>query len=175
VLPPRDRTPPNVTIVSASSSGSEAAFEFTASEADSAFSCSLDAGPFEPCSSPRALSGLLPGGHTFAVHATDPAGNTGAAATHAWTVAQPLPDLVVSSLMGTGFVVTNVGTAPAGPFVVSVTSIGTFTIPGLAPGGSATRVWAACRNGPLTAVADRAAAVAQSNEDDNVRSVVSVC
>jgi len=117
----------------------------------------------------------MPGTHTFAVRATDAARNTGAPATHTWTIAQPLPDLVISSLAETGFTVTNVGTAPAGPFVVSVTLIGTFTFPGLAPGESATRVWSACRIGTLAAVADRGADVAESSEDNNSRSLVSDC
>jgi hypothetical protein len=175
VLPPPDTTAPTVEIVAASTRGSDASLAFTASEAGSAFSCSLDGGPFETCGSPRVYSGLAPGGHTFAVRATDPAGNTGPSATHSWTVAQPLPDLVVSALTETSFTVTNAGAAPAGAFVVSVTLIGTFTFAGLPPGQSATRTWSACRRGTLTAIADRGAAVAESNEDNNSRSLVSDC
>jgi hypothetical protein len=175
VLPPPDTSPPTATIVSASTGGSDATFEFASSEPGSAFTCSLDRGAFETCSSPRALNGLAPGGRMFAVRATDAAGNTGAAATHEWTVAQPLPDLVISSLTETGFTVTNAGAAPAGAFVVSVTLIGTFTFAGLAPGESAARVWSACRSGTLTAIADRGATVVESLEDNNSRSLVSDC
>ncbi|HLM35042.1 MAG TPA: sigma-70 family RNA polymerase sigma factor, partial [Gaiellaceae bacterium] len=81
VLPPPDTTAPTVAIV-ASTRGSAASFALTASESGSAFSCSLDGGAFETCGSPRVYSGLTPGGHTFAVRATDPAGNTGPSATH---------------------------------------------------------------------------------------------
>jgi hypothetical protein len=174
VLPPPDTTAPGVTITSASTER-DAAFEFTSSEAPSTFSCSLDRGGFEPCASPRSYSGLAPGAHTFAVRATDEAGNTGDPATHSWTVAQPLPDLVVSSLTETSFTVTNAGAAAAGPFVVSVTLIGTFTFAGLAPGESQIRTWSACRVGTLTAIADRGGSVAESSEDNNSRSLVSDC
>jgi subtilase family serine protease len=82
---------------------------------------------------------------------------------------------MISALTETSFTVTNAGTAPAGPFVVSVTLIGTFTFSGLAPGQSATRTWSVCRVGTLTAVADRGGAVAESNEENNTRSLASDC
>lgn len=170
-----DTTPPATSIVSASASGGDASFSFSSSEDGSAFQCALDGGAYEACASPRSYSGLGYGPHAFAVRATDPAGNTGPAATHEWAIAQPLPNLVVAQLTETGFTVSNVGTAPAGPFVVSVTLIGTFSFSGLAPGQSATRVWSACRIGTLTAVADRGRTVAEWDEDDNVRSLVSDC
>lgn len=182
VLPPPDTTAPTVSIVSAATPGSDAAFEFSASEPGSAFACSLDNAGFESCSSPRAYAGLVPGAHTFAVRATDPAGNTGDAATHSWTVAPPppppppaLPDLVVSALTKSGFVVTNTGPAAAGAFVVSVTLIGTFSVPGIAPGASASRTWSTCRVGTITAIADRGADVPESDESNNTRAVVSTC
>lgn len=175
VVPPPDVTPPTTAIVSASTSGSSASFQFTSSEPGSTFSCSLDGAAYETCTSPRAYSGLGPGDHAFAVRSTDPAGNTGTPATHTWTVVPPLPDLVITSLTKSGFTVTNAGTAPAGPFVVSVTLIGTFTFSGLAPGQSATRTWSICRTGTLTAIADRGRAVAESNEDNNSRSFASTC
>jgi RNA polymerase sigma factor (sigma-70 family) len=175
VVPPPDVTPPTTTIVSASVSGPSATFQFTSSETGSTFACSLDGAAYAGCTSPRAYSGLQPGDHAFAVRATDPAGNTGAPATHTWTIAPPLPDLVITSLTRSGFTVTNVGTASAGPFVVSVTLIGTFSIPGLAPGQSATRTWSICRAGTLTAIADRGRVVTESNEDNNSRSVASTC
>ena len=176
VLPPPDTTAPTTSIVSATTAGGDASFQFTASESGSAFSCSLDGGAFAACTSPHAYTGLAAGAHTFAVRATDAAGNTGAAATHAWTIAAPppppppLPDLIVSALSQSGFVVSNTGTAAAGPFVVSVTLIGTFTIPGLAAGQSVTRTWSICRVGTITAVADRGADVTESNERNNARS-----
>ena len=175
IEPPPDTTPPTTTIVSASPSGGDVRFEFTSSEPGSTFACSLDGVAYETCTSPRVYTGLGPGNHSFAVHATDPAGNTGAPATYAWTIAQPLPDLVISALGETSFTVTNQGNAAAGPFVVSVTLVGTFTFSGLAPGQSQTRVWSACRRGTITAIADRGRTVAESNEDNNSRSITSDC
>lgn len=170
-----DTTAPVATIASASMNGGDAAFSFVSSEDGSTFECALDSGPLEPCSSPRAYTGLGYGAHSFSVRATDAARNIGPPAAHSWTIVQPLPNLVISQLTETSFTVTNSGIAPAGPFVVSVTLIGTFTFPALAPGQSATRVWSACRIGTLTAVADRGLAVVESDEDDNARSLVSDC
>jgi RNA polymerase sigma factor (sigma-70 family) len=175
VAPPPDRMPPTTTIVSASPSGSDITFEFTSSERGSTFGCALDGAAYAHCTSPGAYSGLAPGDHSLAVRATDPAGNTGAPASYAWTIAKPLADLVVSALSETSFTVTNVGDAAAGPFVVSVTLIGTFSFSGLAAGQSQTRVWSACRVGTLRAIADRGHTVAESNEDNNTRSLVSDC
>ncbi len=172
IVPPPDTTAPTVTIVSTSIDGSSASFGFTASEAGSTFSCSLDGSGFETCTSPRSYSRLSSGSHTFAVRATDAAGNTSQPATHTWTIVPPQPDLVISALGRSSFTVTNTGTAAAGPFVVSVTFVGTFTFSGLAPGQSVTRTWSAlCPTGRvLTAVADRGQAVAESNEGNNARS-----
>jgi Ca2+-binding RTX toxin-like protein len=49
-------------------------FEFEASESAS-FRCKLDSGRFRACTSPKRIGGLDPGKHTFAVVATDVAGN----------------------------------------------------------------------------------------------------
>jgi CARDB len=174
-IPPPDTTPPAVTIDSASTNMGEASFSFSSSEAASTFQCALDGAAFEPCTSPKAYGALAYGSHSFAVHATDAAGNTGADANHAWTYAQPLADLGVSSLTETSFTVANSGAAPAGPFVVSVTLIGTFSFAGLAPGESATRVWSACRVGTLNAIVDRGGTVAESDETNNARTLVSDC
>lgn len=173
VVPP-DTTPPTVTLTSASTSGGDASFGFAASEPGVAFACSLDGGAFEPCASPKSYNGLAPGAHTFAVRATDGAGNTGGAAEHSWTIARPLPDLVITALSERSFTVSNLGSAPAGAFVVSVTLVGTFTFAGLAPGQSATRTWSPCRRGTITAIADRGGAVEESDES-NTRSIVSTC
>jgi hypothetical protein len=63
-----------------------ASFGFSNSEGGVSFGCQLDGGGFSTCSSPASYSGLPPGNHTFAVRATDPAGNTGNAAVLGWTI-----------------------------------------------------------------------------------------
>jgi hypothetical protein len=65
---------------------SSASFAFSDSEAGVSFGCQVDGGGFPACTSPASYSGLGPGSHTFAVRATDPAGNTGTAAVYGWTV-----------------------------------------------------------------------------------------
>jgi hypothetical protein len=68
-------------------SSTSASFAFSSDEALSTTECRLEAGGgFQPCSSPRAYSGLADGLHTFSVRATDRAGNTGPAATRSFTV-----------------------------------------------------------------------------------------
>jgi hypothetical protein len=71
-----DGAAPETTIGSRAVVGNRATFRFSASEADSTFSCSLDGGAFVPCSSPRTYSGLAPRSHRFQARATDQAGNT---------------------------------------------------------------------------------------------------
>jgi hypothetical protein len=61
-------------------------FKFVANEPDVTFHCRLDSAGFEPCVSPHWLGPLADGQHTFAIVATDPAGNVGPAATRAWTL-----------------------------------------------------------------------------------------
>jgi CSLREA domain-containing protein len=89
--PPSDTTPPETTIDSGPTgtvSSTSATITFSASESGSTFACSLDGAAFAACTSPRSLSGLSTGAHTFQVRATDPAGNTDATpATRSWTVA----------------------------------------------------------------------------------------
>jgi hypothetical protein len=50
-------------------------FEFTADE-KATFTCSVDGGSWSSCTSGVTVDGLSAGWHTFAVRATDSAGNT---------------------------------------------------------------------------------------------------
>ena len=169
-----DTTPPSVSITSASATGDGATFAFTASERGVTLACALDGGGFEPCAPPKTYSGLAPGAHTFQVRATDAAGNTGAPDGHSWRISEALPDLVVTALTETGFTVVNTGAAAAGPFVVSVTLVGSYTFAGLPAGAAVTRTWR-CQSGTLSVIADRGDTVAESDEANNRRSLVSRC
>lgn len=78
-LPPvKDKQAPTTTWIQTPpdpSSLRTATFAFTASESGVTFSCALDASDFHVCTSPQMLPPLPPGDHTFAVKATDTAGN----------------------------------------------------------------------------------------------------
>jgi hypothetical protein len=60
-------------------------FSFAASEA-STFRCKLDGAAFASCSSPKNYTLVNEGSHTFAVVATDLAGNVGNIASYPWTI-----------------------------------------------------------------------------------------
>ena len=91
------------------------------------------------------------------------------------------PDLVIS--MGAEppplsyfFTVKNQGTGAAKPFTVSVSGHGTFTIPGLAPGASATRTYkTTCQNVVDTAIADSLGEVAETDETNNNATLQDAC
>ncbi len=72
-----DRTPPDTTITGGPQGDSAmvdaAAYTFT-SEAGATFKCSLDGEPFAACTSPKTIS-VQAGEHSFAVRASDAAGN----------------------------------------------------------------------------------------------------
>ena len=89
-----DTAPPALT------GSTSASVTFHSTEAGSSFQCSLDAAAFAPCTSPASYSVLSDGSHSFAVKATDAAGNSDAtAATSAWvvdTVAPPAPSITSS-------------------------------------------------------------------------------
>jgi large repetitive protein len=76
-----DRTAPNTTILTKPgdpSSDVVPSFTFSSTEPGSTFECSVDGGAFASCTSPKNISGLSDNSHTFAVRATDAAGNTDA-------------------------------------------------------------------------------------------------
>jgi Ca2+-binding RTX toxin-like protein len=111
--PPDDTTPPETTIDSGPSDTitvDSATFEFSSSEPNSTFECSLDGGGFASCTSPKAYGGLSNGSHTFEVRATDAAGNSDATpASRTWTVDTTAP--VVCTITGTANAETISGTS----------------------------------------------------------------
>jgi uncharacterized protein (TIGR03382 family) len=73
-----DTSVPDTTIVSgppARTQERDAAFEFSATEPDATFECSLDEGPFTACPQTVTFTGLAEGPHTLRVRARDAAGN----------------------------------------------------------------------------------------------------
>jgi RNA polymerase sigma factor (sigma-70 family) len=173
---PPDTTPPTATITSGPTgtmSSTSATFAFVANEAPATFECSLDGAAFSSCVSPAAYVQLALGAHSFAVRAKDAAGNVGASATAKWTVA--LPDLVISRFGAFSITVTNAGTAASAVNVLTITLVGTFTVPALAPGASVTFNWSTCRTGTYTAIVDRTNLVAESNEKNNTAARTSTC
>jgi len=89
-----DRTPPDAVLDSTPAdptNSASAAFTFSASEAGSTFQCQLDGGGYSSCASPRNVSGLATGPHTFQVKATDPLGNAGSATAFTWTIDTTAP------------------------------------------------------------------------------------
>jgi len=85
-----DTTAPDAPVLSGAPSGTvndvTASVGFTG-EADATFSCKLDSGSYAACgSSPKSLTALSAGSHTFYVTQTDVAGNESIAASVTWTV-----------------------------------------------------------------------------------------
>jgi hypothetical protein len=77
-----DTVPPDTTITAGpqgTATSDSATFTFSSTQAPSNFECSLDSAPYDACTSPASYSGLANGPHTFAVRATDAAGNVDAA------------------------------------------------------------------------------------------------
>ena len=176
--PPPDTRAPGVRIDSApaaSTSETSASFSFSANEDGVTFRCSLDGGPEAACTSPASYGSLAVGSHTFAVRATDRAGNTSGAATHGWSVFELLPDLYVAAFVRNTITVANRGAATAGPSTLTITLVGTFAVPSLAPGAAATFSWSTCRVGVYSAIVDRTNAVRESDEANNTASRRNAC
>ena len=79
---------------------SSATFAFTANESGSSFACRLDGAAFGPCASPKSYTGLGDGQHTFAVRATDPAGNQGLPDTYQWRIDTTPPTTAITDKPG---------------------------------------------------------------------------
>ena len=83
-----DATAPALQVTAASTSGTTAAFTFTAGDA-AATTCSLDGGAWTPCRSPARYTGLAAGAHAFSVRAVDALGNASVTG-RAFTIQRPL-------------------------------------------------------------------------------------
>jgi RNA polymerase sigma factor (sigma-70 family) len=94
-----DLEPPTVDITEAATATTslQATFRFVANEEGSTYECRLDGGAFTACASPTSYGGLDQGDHTFAVRATDEAGNTGDPVSHGWHVDTVPPDTTIVS------------------------------------------------------------------------------
>ncbi|HEY8777811.1 MAG TPA: CARDB domain-containing protein [Gaiellaceae bacterium] len=89
------------------------------------------------------------------------------------TTPQARPDLTISSLTKDTVVVANIGNAAAGSFVVTVTTTAgasNFQVPGLTPGQSASLTFF-CRAGAVSALADSASQITESNETNNAAAI----
>jgi hypothetical protein len=75
-----------------------AQFRFKSNEMNVAFECSLDNGGYLPCASNDSFGPVGDGAHSFAVRATDRAGNADASpAIYAWSVDTSTPDTQILS------------------------------------------------------------------------------
>lgn len=80
-------------------SSSTASFTFAATDAGTVngYQCKVDSASYAACTSPKTISGLSVGAHTFYVTATDIAGNTSSAQTVNWTIDKTGPTTTISS------------------------------------------------------------------------------
>lgn len=96
-----DTTPPAAPVITsfpaALSNSPNASFEFSNSEAGTSLECSLDAGVFTACTSPKIYQGLGDGNHMFSVRTVDAAGNRSTEKTFGWTVDTIAPDTTIVS------------------------------------------------------------------------------
>ncbi|MEI7560648.1 MAG: hypothetical protein WCJ63_08650, partial [Actinomycetes bacterium] len=83
-------TPPAIT------NSRTASFTFNG-ESGATFICSVDGSSYSACVSPKSLSGLSSGAHSFAVKQTDVGGDASAAATASWNVDLNAPEAPVLS------------------------------------------------------------------------------
>src|SRR5262249_35337845 len=80
---------PDTTITSspaAPTTTTRATFTFTSTPSGATFQCSLDSAAFSTCTSPRNLTGLALGSHTFQVRAANANGTDPTPASFTWTI-----------------------------------------------------------------------------------------
>ncbi|MDA0182327.1 plastocyanin/azurin family copper-binding protein [Solirubrobacter phytolaccae] len=96
-----DTTAPDTTIndgPSGTVNTTSPSFQFSGTEVGVTFECRLDTGAYEVCSSPRALTGLSDGAHTFSVRAKDAVGNLDPSpASRMFTVDTAAPNTIIDS------------------------------------------------------------------------------
>ena len=96
-----DTTPPNTGLTDRPDdlmASSDAAFSFISTETGSTFQCRLDGGAWTACASPQRYSGLSDGAHTFAVFASDAAGNADPTpANDAWRIDSAGPTTTITA------------------------------------------------------------------------------
>ena len=82
----------------ATTNSTSASFTFTANPATGAtFQCSLDGAAYATCTSPRSLTGLAAGTHTFQVRAVSANGTDPTPASHTWLITTTPPDTTLTS------------------------------------------------------------------------------
>jgi hypothetical protein len=99
-----DKTAPDTSIDSQPSDPSNtSAAVFTFSGTDTggsgvaSFACDVDSGGYNACTSPKSLTSLGDGSHTFSVKAIDNAGNTDASpASYTWTIDTSAPTITIN-------------------------------------------------------------------------------
>ena len=88
-----DTVAPDVNIKSGpkkKTTSKRATFTFIADESPVTYTCTLDKGAAEPCTSPKSYRKLKVGLHRFTVHATDGAGNQSVGSDYAWRIKKEL-------------------------------------------------------------------------------------
>jgi len=150
--------PADRTLQATSTKGATVVYSASASD-------SVD-GPLTPTCAPASGTLFSVGSTTVTCTARDAHGNERSGSFTITVTPFPQPDLVVSSVSGTSFTITNRGNAAAGLFRVTVQGVGTFTIRGLAAGASVTRT-VTCASIQRTITVDSQNQVAESNETNN--------
>lgn len=132
-----------VTTVSGGPTGvvttTEASFELACAAPPCGLSCSVDGAGFEPCTSPKTLTGLIDGPHSFAARSSDLAGNVEAVpVVRTWIVDTSPPETELTTVP---VALTN----EAGPTLVFACDESSCTFECSLDGGP----WGACAS-PLT-------------------------